>query len=120
MVEKRKHNRVVMNTTISAMSLGEMGAVPDNDYFVIDIFDISMGGIGFHSNRLLPLNSFYDTNITLLNGEKFNCIIKVVRGFGNNIFTYGAEFVSLSPTDAYRIELYSLILSNDPHAYDNK
>lgn len=118
MIEKRKHNRVVMNTTISAKAVGEKGLVSENDFFDIDIFDISVGGIGFHSSRLLPLNSFYDANIVLLNGEKFNCVIKIVRGFGSNIYTYGAEFVSLSPTDSYRLELYSMIIANDPHAYD--
>ncbi len=119
MVERRKHKRVVMNTSISAKSVGEIGVVPSDDYFVIDIFDISAGGIGFHCNRLLPLDSFYDASIELLNGEKFNCTIKVVRGIGTGSYTYGAEFISLPPTDQYRIDIYTLLLENDPNYYQN-
>lgn len=113
MVEKRKHKRVVIQTTISALEISEVSAKKAQP-FDIDIFDISVGGIGFHSDRLLPLNSFYNADVRLLNGESFECIIKIVRGFGSRTYTYGSEFISLSPADAYRIELYILLLEHSP------
>lgn len=113
MQEKRKHKRVVMETNITAKEIS-VNNYGNNEPLNIDIFDISMGGIGFHADRLLALDSFYDAKIKLLNGETFSTLIKVVRGFGSDTYTYGAEFVNLSPADAYRIELYILVLENCP------
>lgn len=109
-MEKRKHKRVIMNITLKAKKIGaqEPTQIVDDDLYV---FDISTGGIGFTSRNHYRIDQFFDTNIVLLNGDKFSCVIKVVRSsMSNDTFTYGCEFVSLNDTDKSRIETYQTLL----------
>ena len=111
-MEKRKHKRVIMNITLKAkqISTGESIEILDDDIYV---FDISVGGIGFTSKKHYHVNQFFDTNIVLLNGDKFSCVLKIVRSsMSNDTFTYGCEFISLNNTDKSRIETYQSLLVN--------
>ena len=111
-MEKRKHRRVIMNITLKAkkISAQESTEIIDDDLYV---FDISAGGLGFTSKKHYPINQFFDTTIVLLNGDKFSCVIKIVRNsMSNDTFTYGCEFVSLNDTDRVRIETYQALLVN--------
>lgn len=112
-MEKRKYKRVIMNITLKAKSISTEQAsepITDDDIYV---FDISVGGIGFTSKKHYPIGMFFDTNIVLLNGDKFSCVLKVVRSSMNNdTFTYGCEFLSLTDTDKTRIETYQALLVN--------
>lgn len=111
-MEKRKYKRVIMNITLKARKIAQDQSeyITDEDIYV---FDISVGGIGFTSKRHYPIDQFFDTDIVLLNGDKFSCVLKVVRSsMSNDTFTYGCEFVSLNDTDRSRIETYQALLVN--------
>ncbi len=111
-MEKRKHKRVIMNITLKAkqISTGESTEIVDDDIYV---FDISVGGIGFTSKKHYHIDQFFDTNIVLLNGDKFSSVLKIVRSSMNNdTFTYGCEFINLTDTDRSRIETYQALLVN--------
>ncbi len=49
--EKRIHNRYLFDGTLSYMRMGDMHKLPDTDYSVAEIADISSGGLRLKLNQ---------------------------------------------------------------------
>ena len=68
--EMRKARRTDIDVTVSLNQLGVNAADRIQNKADVHVVDISKGGIAFKSGYDFKVNSFYDTVITLANGEK--------------------------------------------------
>ncbi len=107
--EKRKHKRLELNLSVKLGQIVVEGVGQDVN---VDILDISETGIGFTSDKDLEIQSFFDLDINLWNGEKLATVIQIVRcQVISGEKHYGAVFVGLSELDALKIKIHELLES---------
>ena len=131
--EMRKARRTDIDVTVSLNQLGVNAADRIHNKADVHVVDISKGGIAFntytrHSHKDLyaefrlqriafnssydfKVNSFYDTVITLANGEKLYVVIEILRRdpCENDEYMYGCRFVGMGAEDQFKIEAYQIV-----------
>ena len=98
--ERRRHERKQIDLKLEVNRVYKQDYVEFNDLQAkIQVFDISKGGIGFKSKAELMLNYYFDSKITLEEGNYIYAVIRIVRikECEEGLFEYGAEFVGLAP-----------------------
>ena len=77
----------------------------------VHVVDISKGGIAFKSGYDFKVNSFYDTVITLANGEKLYVVVEILHrdSCENDEYMYGCRFVGIGAEDQFKIEAYQIV-----------
>lgn len=69
--------------------------------------DISRSGIGFSCSSQLPIDYYFNANITFDNKKHFYCVVKIIRcDERNGIYHYGCEFVGLADVLSIMVEEY--------------
>ncbi|MBQ8625897.1 MAG: PilZ domain-containing protein [Agathobacter sp.] len=108
MEEKRKHKRLDLDVTVQLERLDKDG-VTTLKYVHVDITDLSRSGIGFKANQELEVGSYYDTKLTIWTKEVIDAVIEIVRrDTAEEGYTYGAEFIGMTDTDALKIDIYQI------------
>ena len=108
MEEKRKHKRLDLDVTVELERLDKDG-VTTLRYVHVDITDLSRSGIGFKSAQELEIGTYYDTKLTIWTKEIIDAVIEIVRvNKTENGYTYGAEFIGMTDTDALKIDIYQI------------
>lgn len=112
--EKRWAKRIAINATIRLNSLNTDPAISDYDReeISVDVINISKGGMAFTTERLLPLESFYDAKVELWTRESFDAVIEVIRMEKKEAdvpIIYGCRFVGLSPMEQFKIDVYDIV-----------
>ena len=108
MEEKRKHKRLDLDVTVELERLDKDG-VTTLKYVHVDITDLSRSGIGFKSNQMLEVNTYYDTKLTIWTKEVIDAVIEIVRRKdAEGGYEYGAEFIGMTDTDALKIDIYQI------------
>lgn len=110
-VEMRKARRTDIDVTVSLNQLGVNAADRIHNKADVHVVDISKGGIAFNSSYDFKVNSFYDTVITLANGEKLYVVIEILRRdpCENDEYMYGCRFVGMGAEDQFKIEAYQIV-----------
>ena len=107
MEEKRKYKRLDIDVSILLERLGDDEATLR--YADVAVTDVSKGGIGFKSDVLLEVGTYYDTRIQIWTKEIIDSVIKVVRRVDDGEgYHYGAIFVGMSDIDGLKIDIYQL------------
>lgn len=108
MEEKRKHKRLDLDVTVQLERLDKDG-VTTLRYVHVDITDLSRSGIGFKASQELEVGTYYDTKLTIWTKEVIDAVIEIVRrDNAKEGYTYGAEFIGMTDTDALKIDIYQI------------
>lgn len=109
--EMRKARRTDIDVTVSLNQLGVNAEDRIHNKADVHVVDISKGGIAFNSSYDFKVNSFYDTVITLANGEKLYVVIEILRRdpCENDEYMYGCRFVGMGAEDQFKIEAYQIV-----------
>lgn len=109
--EKRKARRTDVDVTVSLNQLGVNAADRIYNKADVQVVDISKGGIAFKSGYDFKVNSFYDTVITLANGEKLYVVVEILHrdSCENDEYMYGCRFVGIGAEDQFKIEAYQIV-----------
>ena len=109
MIEKRRDKRfnVKLELVISSLFRQDNICVENIDA-PITVVDISKGGIGFHSQSILPVGYYFNACIQLYpdDASKLYSVVKIIRciDLGHGMKGYGCEFVGLAPVLSYIFE----------------
>lgn len=108
MVERRKNNRRELISTIIVKRLDD----GENKETTIEIIDVSKSGIGFGCKELLEIGAVYEANLRIWTQEVLHACLEIVRiEKRDEGFNYGAIFIGMPETEAFRIEVYDTIAS---------
>ena len=109
--EMRKARRTDIDVTVSLNQLGVNAADRIQNKADVHVVDISKGGIAFKSGYDFKVNSFYDTVITLANGEKLYVVVEILHrdSCENDEYMYGCRFVGIGAEDQFKIEAYQIV-----------
>lgn len=107
-IEKRKNERLPIKLELNISELFKQ----DNNTIEginesIDVIDISKSGLGFHSDRDIPINYYFDAKIQLPH-KHFYTVIKIIRSIKiENGFRIGCEFVGLGDILSKSVDEYA-------------
>jgi hypothetical protein len=108
MEEKRKHKRLDLDVTVELERINE-GGITTLKFCHVDIINLSHSGIGFKSAQELEKGTYYNTKLTIWTKETIDTIIEIVRcQKTEDGYTYGAEFIGMTDTDALKIDIYQI------------
>lgn len=118
MQERRRSNRMKIDVTIKLNSVknGEFDTTRlKKEAFMVDVVNISKGGLAFKSEEKLELNTYYDTTMVLWTKETFKTVIEIVRmeNYGEGPTVYGCRFIGIMPSDELKIQIYEMINENE-------
>ena len=115
-IEKRRARRTDIDVTISLRQLDDKYVTGySGDTVTVNVINISKDGIAFKSDYEFRLNTYYDTDIRLSNGESFEAVIEVIRmeNLGEIETTYGCRFVGINSEDQFKIEVYQIVYESN-------
>ena len=95
--ERRRHKRLDLEVSVELERLDE-GGVTTLKYATVNVVDISKSGVGFTSNEVLEVGSFYDVKLQIWTKEVINAVVEIVR----------RSFVGMPETDSLKIEIYQI------------
>ena len=100
-----------LDVSVSLNQLGVNAADRIQNKADVHVVDISKGGIAFKSGYDFKVNSFYDTVITLANGEKLYVVVEILHrdSCENDEYMYGCRFVGIGAEDQFKIEAYQIV-----------
>lgn len=113
---KRRSRRTDIDVTISLRQLDDKYVTGySGDTVTVNVINISKDGIAFKSDYEFRLNTYYDTDIRLSNGESFEAVIEVIRmeNLGEIETTYGCRFVGINSEDQFKIEVYQIVYESN-------
>lgn len=106
-MERRRRKRIELKASIQMERLDNTKQAENS--IPIDIFDVSMDGLGFTTDRKLQLDSIYNVTFEIWTKETLKTIIKLVRSDEKDgIYTYGSSFVGMTDSERFRVEVYQL------------
>ena len=108
MVEHRKSKRTKVQMHLEVSSVFKQDNVHvSNINAPIDVVDISMSGLAFITESVLPIGYYFNSRLEFENeNDCLNCVVRIIRRSqredGKTL--YGCEFVGMSPVLAYIFE----------------
>lgn len=115
MVEKRKNKRLELKVELQMERLDQGDGVTLIKYALVNVIDLSKGGIGFESGQDLSLNSYYNAKIEIWTKEVIDAVINIIRKQENEdgSFNYGGEFIGMTDAEALKIDIYQMFSEAD-------
>lgn len=106
MEERRRSARTDLEAELIVKRLDQKSG----DKVNIHILDVSKNGIGFNCSEQLEKGAFYEIYLTIWTKETIHSVVEIVRaGKILDEYTYGAEFIGMTDTDAQRIQVYQTV-----------
>ena len=107
MEEKRHSQRSEM---ISKLMIKRLDSDDAGEEVIIDITDVSKGGVGFTCNKALEIGAVYESFLEIWTKEVLHAFLEIVRieKKGDSYF-YGSSFVGLPEMEAQRIATYQTV-----------
>jgi len=106
MENRRKSKRTLLETNLVITNME--GQSPEKAE--IEIYDVSMNGIGFTSKEVLTIGTMYEAYLTIWTKEVLHVFLRIVRiELIDDVCHYGASFVGMPEMDMKRIEVYQTI-----------
>ncbi len=107
MEEKRHSQRSEM---ISKLMIKRLDSDEAGEEVVINITDVSKGGVGFTCNKALEIGAVYESFLEIWTKEVLHTFLEIVRiEKKDDTFFYGSLFVGLPEMDAQRIGIYQTV-----------
>lgn len=107
MEEKRHSQRSEM---ISKLMIKRLDSDEAGEEVVINITDVSKGGVGFTCNKALEIGAVYESFLEIWTKEVLHTFLEIVRIEKNgDLYTYGSSFVGLPEMEAQRIATYQTV-----------
>lgn len=108
MEERRKSKRTSMDSTLIIKRVD--GTSELSLEVLIDITDVSKGGVGFTCDQPLMIGAVYESYLTIWTKEVLHAFLRICRiELLEEGFAYGASFVGMPEMDVKRIETYQTI-----------
>lgn len=108
-LERRKTNRLEISVAVKLRTVG----VPADqvEEKIVEVVNVSRGGIAFVSDDQFELDSYFDTKITLWTKETIETVIQIVRMgvHDDGRIVYGCQFIGLMPADQLKIQIYEMV-----------
>ena len=107
MEEKRHSQRSELTSKLMIKRLDSDDA---GEEVIIDITDVSKGGVGFTCNKALEIGAVYESFLEIWTKEVLHAFLEIVRieKKGDSYF-YGSSFVGLPEMEAQRIATYQTV-----------
>lgn len=106
MEERRRSKRTEMMAELLINRLDQ----PGEQKVMIQVSDISQGGMGFICREPLEKGAVYECVLTLWNKDVIHSFVNIVRREDYEMeYRYGAAFVGMTEMDAYRIQVFQLV-----------
>ncbi len=106
MQERRRNVRTEMVAEIYINRLDQ----PEEEKALIQVCDISRGGLGFLCREPLEKGAVYECVLTLWNKDVIHSFVEIVRREDREMeYRYGASFVGMTELDAYRIQVFQTV-----------
>lgn len=114
MIEKRRSPRAPIHLTLSICDLykQDVSGIHNLDT-PIDLVDISVHGLGFTSECILPLNYYFNASFTAEPDLTFTATLRILRCdvLDADHYFYGGEFVDLEESAHQAICNYASLIS---------
>lgn len=108
--DRRKDKRSALESTLILKRLDS----DSKSEVVIDIIDVSKGGIGFSCKEPLVIGAVYESYLTIWTKEILHAFLQIARiEMKGEAFIYGASFVGMPEIDQKRIEVYQTVNENE-------
>lgn len=111
MQEKRSHKRLDIDVFLILKNIDATHSTDKEVEVSVEITDISRNGLGFITDVILDIHSFYDVKLQLWTKEILPLVIDIVRSDvrPNGLYKYGASFVGMMESEALKIDIYDMI-----------
>jgi len=113
MEEKRKAKRMTMDATLR---LNQVETTKDTsglrkEPFMVDVLNVSTGGIAFKCKDDLKIDTYYDIHVVLWTKTSFDSVINIVRmeKLQGDEILYGCKFIGLKPSQELEIQIYEAL-----------
>ena len=107
--ERRKYRRLPLNLILEVSKLYKQDCIELEGVNIdLEVIDISKAGIGFRTQKELPVNYYFDSRIELGMDDFFYVVIKIIRSqkMEDENYICGAQFIGLAPFLADKIDTY--------------
>lgn len=112
MKEKRNSRRLDLDVIIDLERIDNGNTTVKS--ITVETIDLSRSGIGFKTQELLELDSFYNVKLQIWTKETINAIIKIVRRMETpDGYHYGAFFIGMTEKTELKIEIYEMLYENN-------
>ena len=106
MEERRRNIRTEMTAEILIKRLDQA----EEEKVLIQVTDISKGGVGFSCREALEKGAVYECILTLWNKDVIHCFVEIRRREDFEMeYRYGGSFVGMTELDAYRIQVFQTV-----------
>ena len=107
MEEKRHSQRSELTSKLMIKRLDSQDA---GEEVIIDITDVSKGGVGFTCNKALEIGAVYESFLEIWTKEVLHAFLEIVRiEKKGDEYIYGSSFVGLPEMEAQRIATYQTV-----------
>ncbi len=104
--EKRRYKRMAISTSVQMDLIDENGTKRRVD---IELLNLSRSGMGFVSDEVLEMGSFYNAEIMTWRGDRIKTVVEIVRAQPYEGTTwYGGSFIGMTDADQLKIQIYEL------------
>jgi c-di-GMP-binding flagellar brake protein YcgR len=113
-IQRREYSRVGLNQ--GKVVFKDM---PEN--FVVDVCDISAGGIKFITNQPLDIDKHYEISIFLSNNMKIDCKLQIIRlAEEDKKYIVSGKFVDLDNSDRIILVQYAFRIKIEEQSKENE
>ena len=119
--ERRRFKRLPIALDLEVSSLFNQTEEISLGEVILNVFDISKGGIGFTSYTKLPLGYYFNATIRFEGSDdQMKYVVKIVytRQIEGGEYVYGCEFVGFTTIYDYLFEKYENLLSEQGLLFD--
>lgn len=113
MEEKRRSTRLKLDATLK---LNQVRTTKDTaglrkEAFMVEVLNISTGGIAFKCEDDLKIDTYYDIHVVLWTKTSFDSVINIVRmeKLDGKEILYGCKFIGLMPSQELEIQIYEVL-----------
>ncbi len=107
--EKRRYKRLPIDLQLAINELfkQDQNGLEDLD-ITAQVVNISKDGIGFKSEKRIPIDYYFDCKITFDDDNYFYGVVKIIREEAEeDHFVYGCQFVGLAGFLADKVDEYA-------------
>lgn len=106
MEDRRRNMRTEMMAELVIKRLDQ----PGEEKVMIQVCDISTGGLGFLCKETLEMGAVFECILTLWNKDVIHSFVEIVRREDREMgYRYGGSFVGMTDQDAYRIQVFQTV-----------
>lgn len=107
--ERRNAKRLDLDVAVEFERLDDAG-ITTIKFVHVNVTDLSKSGLGFKTNQLLEIGTYYDVKLEIWTKEVIDAVIEVVRRTETEDgYQYGGTFIGMTEPDTLKIEIYQIL-----------